>query len=132
MAGEEPSPDDATDSTAVGGSTVLALDTVLELLASHRRRYAIYALLDAPRGVVAFDDLVDDVARLEGEVHEGSTSDDGREAIAADLHYWHLPVLEEVKVVSYDDRSAVVQFDGNRALERWAERVREEELTDAD
>lgn len=131
MAGDEPSPDDATESPVVGGSTVLTLDTVLELLASRRRRYAIYALLDAPRGVVAFDDLVDAVARLEGEAPAGQTSDDGHQAIATDLHYWHLPVLEEVQVVSYDDRSDVVQFDGNRALVRWAERVRDEEFTDA-
>lgn len=130
MAGDESSPGDATEPTDVSGSTVLTLDTVFELLANCRRRYVIYSLLEPSSGVLALDDLVDDVTRLESVDGTDSMSEDLRERVASDLHYWHLPVLEDVGVVTYDDRSDVVQFHGNRELERWAARVRDEELPD--
>lgn len=127
MAGDDSSPSDGADAADVGTGD-LPLDTVFELLANERRRFAVYALLEPPAGMIAFDDLVDAVAELEAADGRGSGTDERRRSIAADLHHWHLPVLEDVGVVTYDDRSEIVQYHGNPALEAWTERVAADEL----
>ncbi|WP_245634045.1 hypothetical protein [Halalkalicoccus paucihalophilus] len=51
------------ESPAVGAA--LSLDTVLELAANRRRRFALYVLVDATDDLSDFETLIEDVATLE-------------------------------------------------------------------
>lgn len=128
MAGDDQAPSDDWDHSPVDEAAGRTLDTTFELLSNARRRYAVYALLEAPDGVLAFEDLTSSVA--EREIVAGDVTDpaDHRERVDVDLKRWHLPVLAEAGVVEFDDRSGVVRYAGDPTLERWAERARTAEF----
>lgn len=126
MASQE-SPASETDQQTPGKAS-LSLDTIFRLLSNHHRRFALYSLLNSPTGIVAFDDLVINVAQRVAESTGGTKTGDLHNEIASELHHWHLPVLEESNVITYDDRSDVVEFHGESRLITWAERVAHGEL----
>lgn len=112
---------------AVG--TSLALDAVFEILADRRRRFSLYAFIDAPEEALSFVTLVEDVATLEAAIDGTPVTRDRYLAAAADLYHWHLPVLAEVGVVEYDERSGMVRYLARPLLETWVARVKRDELT---
>ena len=129
MTSGEP-PFDRSDSrpeASVG--TSLSLDTIFEIIADRRRRFSLYAFIDAPDETLAFESLVEDVATLEAAVDEHPITRDRYLSAAADLYHWHLPVLAEVGVVDYDERSGVVRYLARPLLETWVARVKQDELT---
>lgn len=79
---------------------VRSLDTVFELLASSRRRSALYVLYRSD-GSVALSDLVAEVASME-EV--------APERVATALHQVHLPKLADAGVVEYDAEDETVRL----------------------
>lgn len=115
---------DFTPGTASG----LALDTVFELMANQQRRFALYTLSSAKNGVVAFDTLVEEVATLEAALTGDALTRYGYQDVAADLHQWHLPVLADVGVTDYDDRSGTIRYRSHPTLETWVSRARCDEV----
>lgn len=111
---------------AVGPS--LSLDTVFELLADRRRRFSLYAFIDAPEESLAFETLLEDVATLEAVVDEEPLSRDRYVDAATDLYHWHLPVLCEVGIVDYDERSGTIRYLARPLVETWVSRVKRDEL----
>lgn len=107
----------------------MSLDTIFEIIADRRRRFSLYAFIDAPDETLAFESLVEDVATLEAAVDEHPITRDRYLSVAADLYHWHLPVLAEVGVVDYDKRSGVVRYLAHPLLETWVARVKQDELT---
>lgn len=108
----------------------LSLDTVFEVLANQRRRFALYTLTDAPNGVVDLDALFEDVVTLEAALADEALTRDHYVDAAADLYHWHLPVLADVGLVDRDDRSGTIRYRGQSMLETWLDRVRDDELPD--
>lgn len=114
------------ESPAVGAA--LSLDTVLELAANRRRRFALYVLVDATDDLSDFETLIEDVATLEAaHAHTALTRERYRET-AADLYHWHLPVLADVGVVDFDTRDGLVRYWPHHVLETWVDRLRRDEL----
>lgn len=106
----------------------LSLDTVLELLANQRRRFALYTCIDVATDVVDFHDLIEDVATLEAARADTALTRDRYLDVAGDLYHWHLPVLADVGVIETDSRSGSIRYWRSPRLETWAGRVKREEL----
>lgn len=120
---------EATDSAPTSeDESALSLDTVFEVLANRRRRFALYALTDASNGVVALDTLFEDVATLIAALDDDPVTRDRYLDIAADLYHWHLPVLDDVGLVECDTRSQTVRYLCDPTLETWLDRVKRDEL----
>lgn len=109
--------------------TSTSLSTILELLANRRRRFALYALVDAPKGVLSFERLVEDVTTLEAGIMGTALTRDCYLDAATELRHWHLAMLADLGFVDYDERSGTLRYRGHPRLESWIERVREDELS---
>lgn len=118
--------EDSGDCPAVDLS--LTLDTVLELLANQRRRFALYTLTDAPNRVVTLETLIEDVATLEAARADEALTRDRYLDVASDLYHWHLPVLADVGIIDCDARSEFMRYWSYSSLETWISRVRHDEL----
>ncbi|WP_449267223.1 DUF7344 domain-containing protein [Halalkalicoccus jeotgali] len=97
----------------------LSLDTILELLANKRRRFALYSLLTADSPSVEFKTLIEDVATLEAELTEDALTRERYQDVAADLYQWHLPVLDDVGVIDCDPRHALIRVFEDSCLRKW-------------
>ena len=105
-----------------------SLDTVFRVLSNRTRLFALYALQDLAEGVVDLESLVEEVATLTVGLADHSFTRDRYVDIAADLYFWHLPVLADVGVVDYDTRHHTIRYESSTNLETWVRRVRREEL----
>ncbi len=105
-----------------------SFDTVFELLANKRRRFALYSLLDSSENPIEFETLIEDVATLEAAVLRQLLTRELYQDIAADLYQWHLPVLSDVGIVGCDPRHELIRCLDQPLLARWAARVRHDEL----
>lgn len=101
----------------------------MELLANQRRRFALYSLLDADGPSVEFETLIEDVATLEAARAEHALTRERYQDVAVDLYQWHLPVLEDVGVIEYDPRHALIRSFEDSCLRKWTLRVQQDELS---
>lgn len=119
-------------SNTVGSADIqpsLSLDTILEVLANQRRRFALYTLADSPDGVVALETLIEDVVTLEAGLTNEALRRDRYIETAADLYHWHLDVLADVGIVTYDKRRKSIRYRSEPLLETWLDQVRRSELS---
>jgi hypothetical protein len=126
MTEDESRHESATAATASGSS--LSLDTVFELLANRRRRFALYSLTDAADGMVDLAALIEDVATLEAAQVERAITRHRYLDVGTDLYEWHLPVLTDVGLIECDVRHGTIRYWQHPHLETWVDRVRSEEL----
>ncbi|MFC6906864.1 DUF7344 domain-containing protein [Halalkalicoccus tibetensis] len=110
----------------------LSLDTVFELLANKRRRFALYSLLGSSDAPIEFETLIEDVATLEAAILREPLTRELYQNVAADLYQWHLPVLSDVGIVDCDPRHELIRCLDQPLLAQWAARVRHDELTQAE
>lgn len=99
------------------------LDTAFDLLATERRRHALYCLRDADDPVPLLE-LADRVAEREA----GSPADD-RERIAVSLGQVHLPKLDDAGVVDFDSRDQYVAHCGDPIVDTFLDHAAEHERT---
>jgi hypothetical protein len=126
MTEDESRRDSATVAMASGSS--LSLDTVFELLANRRRRFALYSLTDADDGMVDLAALIEDVATLEAALLERAITRRRYLDVGTDLYEWHLPVLTDVGLIECDLRHGTIRYWPDSRLETWVDRVRAEEI----
>lgn len=107
----------------------LSLDTVLELLANQRRRFALYSLLNAGDPSVEFETLIEDVATLEAALTDRALTRERYQDVAADLYQWHLPVLKDVGIIEYDPRHDLIRSFEGSCLRKWTLRVQQGEFS---
>ena len=107
---------DGNESTAsTGGSTVesgdgqLPHDDCFDLLSNHRRRYALHYLQQQDDGV-ALGELADQVAAWENGVDVDAVSYDERKRVYTSLQQVHLPRMDNLDVVEFDDREGHVRI----------------------
>lgn len=119
-------PDQRTERSPYHPEEGLGLTTVFELLASSRRRYALYRMHASRTGVVQMDDLVEHVAKLEADGNEAGN--DHRDRIRIDLGHNHVPRLVEAGLVEYDQRSRTLRYRECPSLTEWLEHAAYREL----
>lgn len=102
---------DATRSTADGerrSPTELTTDELYHTLQCERRRLALRHLLDC-EGPTDVDSLVTAVATAERDTGADELPDDERQRIRLDLYQSHLPKLDDLGLVAYDQSRNVVE-----------------------
>lgn len=102
-----------------GDTTLSTLDPLLSILRDPLRRRTVLFCASASDRMLEFDDLVDHLARGDGQSAEART----REEIAIDLHHRHLPKLAEAEVIEFDPHSGIIRYLGSDKLERWTQRI---------
>ena len=101
--------------------TSTALDTAFDLLATERRRHALYCLREADDPVPLLE-LADRIAEREAD----SPADD-RERIAVSLGQVHLPKLADAGVVDFDSRDQYVAHRGDPVVDTFLDHAAEHE-----
>lgn len=103
-------------------ATSAHLDGVFDILSERRRRYLLYYLRNATKGVAERPQLVAAVHTFENEdsaTEKVSTED----SIQKDLHHVQLPKLADAGFISYDLRQGTVRYDPTPGLEEWLQRA---------
>ena len=87
----------------------LTQDLVFDILSSPRRRYVLYYLrkIDEP---VALNDLAEHVAAWENETTVDELSDQERKRVYVSLYQTHIPKLDSVGIIDYDQQSGLVEL----------------------
>lgn len=85
----------------------LTQDLVFDILSSPRRRYVLYYLRDTGEPV-ALNDLAEHVAAWENETPVDELSDQERKRVYVSLYQTHIPKLDSVGIVDYDQQSGMV------------------------
>lgn len=102
----------------------IEFDRLFSLLATARRRYALYCVAETT--TLSTNELVDELAALEGCTSE---SDPSRDEIELTLRHTHLPKLSAAGVIDYDPDRSTVSYQGGQRVDRWVDRAADAELT---
>ncbi|WP_233274697.1 DUF7344 domain-containing protein [Haladaptatus cibarius] len=103
---------DSTDLPSTGTNSIGSddLDALMELLADHRRRYALYYLQNQESEV--------EIDELAGRIAEWDSDANDRERILTELRHKHLPKMEEVGIIERDG-DEVRREDANDPIDRY-------------
>jgi hypothetical protein len=87
----------------------IAHDDCFDLLSNHRRRYALHYLQQNGDGAT-LGELADHVAAWENDVEADAVSYDERKRVYTSLQQVHLPRMDEMDVVEFNDREGRVRI----------------------
>jgi len=105
------------DSTSPGGETTskaesLPLDQVFEILKNSRRR-EVLKYLNEREGSVSLSDLAEHVAAIENETTVKALSSSQRKRIYVGLYQCHLPKMDDMDIVSFDQNRGRIELAEN-------------------
>jgi hypothetical protein len=93
------------------------LSRVLSVLASERRRRALSVLDATDGGDLSMDRLAERIAATENDTTVADVTDEQRKRVYVSLYQTHVPRLEQMEAVAFDDeRGAVRLTERGRAL----------------
>lgn len=97
-----------TEQVGANGSSPVfpAPGELYRALASERRRHVLYHLLEHQR--CHFDDLVD--VLVDGGLWGEQLEDEPRESVYVSLYHSHLPLLEDVGLLTYESDAGEVRL----------------------
>jgi len=101
--GADPQPQPGTDS-----EPHISHDDCFDLLSNHRRRYTLH-YLEQNGEEAQLGELSETIAAWENEVTQSEISYDERKRVYTSLQQVHLPRMDEMGVVEFDDRQGVVR-----------------------
>lgn len=104
-----------------------SFDTLFDILADRRRRYALYALTGTEDGLAEVEMLADEIAMWEARAGNAKLTESLGEEIAEELRETHLPLLTDADIVEYDSRSDVVRYWQQPTLEEYLDHTRYKE-----
>lgn len=87
-----------------------SLDTIFDLLARERRRYALY-YLENQDGKISIDELTRAIVEWESDPSE-AISQEELDEVNLELRHVHLPKTAEVDFIEYDTEEGIVQVSG--------------------
>ena len=85
-------------------------DQGFDLLSNHRRRYTLHHLTRTERQTAEIGELSERIAAWENDVHVRNVSSAERKRVYTSLQQVHLPRMDEMDVVDFDDRSGTVEL----------------------
>ncbi|WP_254824348.1 DUF7344 domain-containing protein [Haloglomus halophilum] len=117
------------DADASAAESVIAPETVFEVLSNERRRYVLHHL-KATRERVSVRELSEQVAAWENGIEVAAVTPKERKRVYTALHQTHLPKMAEVGVIDYDrDRGTLELTAAIEAFDIYLEIVPERELS---
>jgi len=105
----------------------LSYDDCFDLLSNHRRRYALHYLQQCGQEV-ALGELTDQVAAWENGVDVDAVSPAQRKRVYTSLQQVHLPRMDDLDVVAFDEEGRVVLGPAVDDLDVYLEVVREDDV----
>jgi len=102
------------------GLTAPMIDDVFEALSDWRRRAVCQYLVTCEDTGVEVETLAAAVARR-GQASKVSGSETTVEAVERELVETHLPALDRIGLLDFDQRSNAVHYWGLPTVEKWAE-----------
>ena len=109
--------------TSTEGPPSLSTEEVFQLLSNRRRRYALH-YLDQVEDPVTIRDLSEQIAAWEYEIDRQDVSPTVRKRIYTALHQGHLPKMDRLGVIDYDnDRGTVCSADRVRDFDVYLDVV---------
>lgn len=87
----------------------ISYDDCFDLLSNHRRRYALHYLQENGDSAT-LGELSDQIAAWENDIDVEDVSYDERKRVYTSLQQVHLPRMDDMEVVEFDDREGVVEF----------------------
>jgi len=92
-----------------GGTTAdrISYDDCFDLLSNHRRRYTLHYLKQSG-DEATLGELSDQIAAWENEIEPSEISYDERKRVYTSLQQVHLPRMDDMGVVEFDDREGTV------------------------
>jgi len=96
-----------------------SLDTVLEILAEPRRRFALSYLQERSRPI-AIADLIRELSAHQHETAKNEVSEKVLQQETTAFHHRHLPKLVDASLVAIDaDRNTVVATDSLQSIDQF-------------
>lgn len=95
--------------TSTESSTTLSHDDCFDLLSNHRRRYAFHHIQQNGEQA-SLGELSEQVAAWENEITPDEVSSNQRKRVYTSLQQVHLPRMDGMGVVEFDDRAGVVEL----------------------
>lgn len=92
-----------------GGTSGVSHDQGFDLLSNHRRRYVLYYLHESDQRA-ELGELAEVVAAWENEVRLSEVSSADRKRVYTSLQQVHLPRMDDLEVVEFDDREGTVRL----------------------
>jgi len=121
--------DSGPDADAPADESVIAPETVFEVLSNERRRYVLHHL-KATGERVSVRDLSEQVAAWENGIDRAAVTPKERKRVYTALHQTHLPKMADVGVIDYDrDRGTLELTDAVEAFDIYLEIIPERELS---
>jgi len=102
------------------GLTAPMIDDVFTALSDWRRRAVCRYLVTCEETGVEVDTLAAAVARR-GQMSGVTKADTTVEAVEQALVETHLPALDRIGLLDFDERSRAVHYWGHATVEKWAE-----------
>lgn len=103
--------------------TAIDIDDALRLFADPDRRRVVAALVDDPDTVMSLGNLADQVAVGPSPSATGPQLADRSRAA---LRHNHLPRLDDIGIIEFDERSDTVRYRPDERVERLLEFIRTE------
>jgi hypothetical protein len=86
----------------------ISYDDCFDLLSNHRRRYALHYLKENG-DAATLGELSDQIAAWENDIEVDEVSYDERKRVYTSLQQVHLPRMDDMEVVEFDDREGTVE-----------------------
>ncbi|PSP27857.1 hypothetical protein BRC65_03870 [Halobacteriales archaeon QH_2_65_14] len=103
------STDDQPGNAGSSGELAISYDDCFDLLRNHRRRYTLHYLQDND-GVATLGDLSDQIAAWENDIPPEEVSYDERKRVYTSLQQVHLPRMDRMNVIEFDDREGTIEL----------------------
>lgn len=97
-------------------SPSLTVDQVLDTISNDRRRYILEYFYETDNDTATLDTLIESVMTQE---FDSTPSDREQEELSTIIHHVHLPYLQDVGLIEYDERSDRVRFYHHSVLDEW-------------
>lgn len=96
------------ESVDTGASGRLDEDELFGVLSNRRRRYAVH-LLERQEEPVELGEMAEQIAAWENEIDRWEVDHKQRKRVYTALQQIHLPRMDDVGIVSFDDRGGIVE-----------------------
>lgn len=110
----------------------LPLDDIFDLLRNQRRRGVLRYLHDEADGTATLDELAEHIAAKENDIDISQLTSSQRKRVYIGLYQCHLPKMDELGVIAYDQNRGTIELQDVSQLEPFLAGLGDETETEAE